>query len=128
MGLLRYFSRGSHPARHHDSGLMGGKWGLWRSRSQPRYRSIVCVRSLFRLPNRSRATARLFVFDHCLACLVCCAVRFEFDAIHNPSASQEEVFAAVRPLCESALDGYNITVLAYGQVPLVCCVEVLWWY
>ena len=66
--------------------------------------------------------------QHCLSGPVCCAVRFEFDAIHNPSASQEEVFAAVRPLCESALDGYNITVLAYGQVPFPCCVGVLWWY
>ena len=44
------------------------------------------------------------------------AVRFEFDAIHQPYASQEEVFAAVKPLCESVLDGYNITLLAYGQV------------
>ena len=57
-----------------------------------------------------------------------CSVRFEFDAIHNPSATQEEVFAAVRPLCESALDGYNITVLAYGQVPFPYCVGALWWY
>ena len=46
----------------------------------------------------------------------CCAVRFEFDAIHQPHVTQEEVFAAVKPLCESVLDGYNITVLAYGQV------------
>jgi hypothetical protein len=46
----------------------------------------------------------------------CTAVRFEFDAIHQPYATQEEVFAAVKPLCESVLDGYNITVLAYGQV------------
>lgn len=44
------------------------------------------------------------------------AVHFEFDAIHQPHASQAEVFAAVRPLCDSVLDGYNVTLLAYGQV------------
>mmetsp|Transcript_28263 Transcript_28263/g.84560 ORF Transcript_28263/g.84560 Transcript_28263/m.84560 type:complete len:859 (-) Transcript_28263:617-3193(-) len=42
---------------------------------------------------------------------------FSFDAVLGPAASQEDVFdrSGVRPLVESALDGYNCTVFAYGQ-------------
>ena len=41
---------------------------------------------------------------------------FAFDAIFPPSASQEEIFDEVgAPLIESVLDGYNGTILAYGQ-------------
>jgi kinesin family protein C2/C3 len=41
--------------------------------------------------------------------------RFEFDRVFDTSASQEEVFEAVQPLCISFLDGYNICIFAYGQ-------------
>ena len=95
---------------------MVGKWGALES-------VIAAAPPLFLRVHKSAS-----VLQHCLSGPVCCAVRFEFDAIHNPSASQEEVFAAVRPLCEGALDGYNITVLAYGQVPFPYCVGALWWY
>ena len=44
------------------------------------------------------------------------ALHFEFDAVHQPQSSQGEVFTAVRPMCESALDGYNVCIFAYGQV------------
>eukprot|EP01064_Diplonema_japonicum_P016506 TRINITY_DN24515_c0_g1_i1.p1 TRINITY_DN24515_c0_g1~~TRINITY_DN24515_c0_g1_i1.p1 ORF type:complete len:974 (+),score=229.72 TRINITY_DN24515_c0_g1_i1:98-3019(+) len=33
----------------------------------------------------------------------------------KPEASQEEVFAEIRPLLQSTLDGFNVCVMAYGQ-------------
>lgn len=41
--------------------------------------------------------------------------KFEFDNIFSAKATQEEVFAEVRPLITSVLDGYNVCVIAYGQ-------------
>lgn len=42
---------------------------------------------------------------------------FTFDYAFEPSAAQEDVYeTCVRKLVEAALDGYNATVLAYGQV------------
>ena len=41
---------------------------------------------------------------------------FAFDALFPPSSSQKEVFDEVgAPLIESVLEGYNGTILAYGQ-------------
>jgi len=39
---------------------------------------------------------------------------FHFDAVFMPG-SQEEVFADCKELVQSALDGYNVTLFAYGQ-------------
>ena len=41
--------------------------------------------------------------------------KFEFDRVYPPAATQEEVFDAVRPVCVSVLDGYNVCIFAYGQ-------------
>eukprot|EP00928_Gymnodinium_smaydae_P009537 TRINITY_DN13577_c1_g2_i2.p1 TRINITY_DN13577_c1_g2~~TRINITY_DN13577_c1_g2_i2.p1 ORF type:complete len:356 (+),score=37.01 TRINITY_DN13577_c1_g2_i2:95-1162(+) len=40
---------------------------------------------------------------------------YSFDSVFAPSASQREVFAEVEGLVQSTIDGYNVTVLAYGQ-------------
>jgi len=41
--------------------------------------------------------------------------RFSFDAVFSEGTPQEEVFEEARDLAQSALDGHNVTVLAYGQ-------------
>lgn len=44
---------------------------------------------------------------------------FTFDYAFEPSSCQQLVYdTCVRKLVEAALDGYNATVLAYGQVSL----------
>jgi len=40
---------------------------------------------------------------------------FQFDAVFDASSTQEEVFADCRDLVQSAVDGYNVTIFAYGQ-------------
>lgn len=39
---------------------------------------------------------------------------YRFDTAYGPRASQEEVFADARPLLQTAVDGYNVSVFAYG--------------
>lgn len=41
--------------------------------------------------------------------------RFEFDAAFDETSSQEQIFAECKDLVQSVLDGYNITIFAYGQ-------------
>lgn len=42
---------------------------------------------------------------------------FTFDYAFEPTITQQDVYdTCVRKLVEAALDGYNATVLAYGQV------------
>ncbi|KAK7366869.1 hypothetical protein VNO80_08871 [Phaseolus coccineus] len=40
---------------------------------------------------------------------------FEFDRVYGPHVGQAELFSDVQPLVQSALDGYNISLFAYGQ-------------
>ncbi|KAL9241385.1 hypothetical protein vseg_015503 [Gypsophila vaccaria] len=40
---------------------------------------------------------------------------FEFDRVYGPHVGQTEVFADVQPFVQSALDGYNMSIFAYGQ-------------
>jgi hypothetical protein len=40
---------------------------------------------------------------------------FQFDAVFDSDTSQETVFADCRELVQSAVDGYNVTIFAYGQ-------------
>jgi len=40
---------------------------------------------------------------------------FSFDAVFDAESSQEDVFADCRELVQSAVDGYNVTIFAYGQ-------------
>ncbi|PON69510.1 Kinesin-like protein [Trema orientale] len=40
---------------------------------------------------------------------------FEFDKVFPQEVSQGEVFVEVEPILRSALDGHNVSVLAYGQ-------------
>jgi Microtubule binding len=49
--------------------------------------------------------------------------QFSFDEVFGPDASQEDVFAEIRPLVQSCMDGFNICILAYGQV-WTCAVTV----
>ncbi|XP_065873020.1 kinesin-like protein KIN-14B isoform X2 [Euphorbia lathyris] len=40
---------------------------------------------------------------------------FEFDRVYGPHVGQAELFNDVQPFVQSALDGYNVSIFAYGQ-------------
>ncbi|XP_048437950.1 kinesin-like protein KIN-14B isoform X2 [Pyrus x bretschneideri] len=40
---------------------------------------------------------------------------FELDRVYGPHVGQAELFHDVQPLVQSALDGYNVSIFAYGQ-------------
>lgn len=44
---------------------------------------------------------------------------FVFDHVFDPNTSQDEIFEMVLPLIQSALDGYNICIFAYGEFCLL---------
>ena len=48
------------------------------------------------------------------------AYMFEFDRVFTPDSSQELVFEEISQLVQSALDGYNVCIFAYGQVGPKC--------
>lgn len=47
---------------------------------------------------------------------------FTFDSVFGPETGQQEVFETLaRPLLETFINGYNCTILAYGQVGRRSC-------
>ncbi|KAH0460622.1 hypothetical protein IEQ34_011285 [Dendrobium chrysotoxum] len=40
---------------------------------------------------------------------------YEFDRVYGPHIGQGEFFDDVRPFVQSAIDGYNVSIFAYGQ-------------
>ena len=42
--------------------------------------------------------------------------RYEYDTCFSSEASQDDVYQETRALIQSAFDGYNVCVFAYGQV------------
>ncbi|KAL4353895.1 hypothetical protein GQ457_06G043720 [Hibiscus cannabinus] len=40
---------------------------------------------------------------------------FEFDIVYGPHVGQAELFSDVQPFVQSALNGYNVSIFAYGQ-------------
>ncbi|KAK1429039.1 hypothetical protein QVD17_11238 [Tagetes erecta] len=40
---------------------------------------------------------------------------YNFDMVLHPGSTQDEVFSEIEPVIKSALDGYNVCILAYGQ-------------
>ncbi|XP_052196506.1 kinesin-like protein KIN-14B isoform X8 [Diospyros lotus] len=40
---------------------------------------------------------------------------FEFDRVYGPHVGQAELFSDVQPFVQSAFDGFNVSVFAYGQ-------------
>ncbi|KAL8127516.1 hypothetical protein AgCh_014432 [Apium graveolens] len=40
---------------------------------------------------------------------------FEFDRVFGPHVGQAELFIEVQPFVQSALDGFNVSIFAYGQ-------------
>lgn len=51
---------------------------------------------------------------------------FRFDGVYDEKSTQAEIYEeTVFPLVESASDGYNCTVFAYGQVKNIKCEKLL---
>ena len=50
------------------------------------------------------------------------AKRYEYDTCFGPEADQQEVYSETKALVQSAFDGYNVCVFAYGQVMLTSAV------
>ena len=40
---------------------------------------------------------------------------FRFDSAFGPESTQKDVFAVIKPLSDTVLDGYNVCIFAYGQ-------------
>jgi hypothetical protein len=53
--------------------------------------------------------------------------KFGFDSVFSPQHGQEDVWEATEPLIQSCVDGYNVTLFAYGQTGYVFLLFVLMW-
>ena len=51
---------------------------------------------------------------------------FTFDSVFGPDSGQHEVFETlVQPLLETYINGFNCTILAYGQVSAIAGVSLI---
>jgi len=46
--------------------------------------------------------------------------KFCFDRVFSPEDTQDSVWVAVKPLVQSAIDGFNVCLFAYGQTGMYC--------
>ena len=52
----------------------------------------------------------------CVCVCVCVCGVLQFDAVFGPATPQHTVFTDVARLLQSAVDGYNVSIISYGQV------------
>ena len=81
--------------------LQGSIKVLCRCRFDPRYHPALSF------PNESEIAAPLGIKDQ--------RKSFKFDRVFSPTSTQQEIFETVRPLITSTMDGYNVSIMAYGQ-------------
>lgn len=48
---------------------------------------------------------------------------FQFDHVFGESSTQEQIFGAVRHVVQGVMEGFNGSLLAYGQVSPLSCLE-----
>ena len=51
---------------------------------------------------------------------------FEYDHVFGSECCQEDVFSEISQLVQSALDGYNVCIFAYGQVSSTAVHDLLY--
>jgi hypothetical protein len=52
---------------------------------------------------------------------------YQFDSCFNGNTTQEEIFEDTKYLVQSAVDGYNVCIFAYGQVRCFCLLPDTQW-
>jgi kinesin family protein C1 len=49
--------------------------------------------------------------------------KFCFDRVFNPDDTQDSIWTGVEPIVQSAIDGFNVCLFAYGQTGVYCPLE-----